>query len=373
MSLLFCDNFGSYGVNEALLLDRTYAAQAVTFVPDPDPAGTGEIVPLFQGVFNNLVKVFDQGPQAVIGTAFRIYFAALPTGFAHVLQYNDDNTTSADKLAISVVIDSNGYIKVYRPRLETGVGGNPTNLPIAETLVPVIFASSWQHIEVKIVAGNTDDPGSVKVRVEGVTVIDVDGVTTAGRTEISPGVFRDAHYTRVKIASTNQTQVDGVAVMYVRDFVLWNTGGTINNDFFGTVSVVRLIPNSDSGALNWTPSTGTTGFNLINESPPDDDADYIYATDPPPADAVFNLSNLPVDVTSVRGLQIYSRVKKTDGGDGNFQASLISEASTADGADNPVSTAYGYYSDIIETNPATGLQWSPVAVDSARLQLSRTL
>ena len=162
-----------------------------------------------------------------------------------------------------------------------------------------------------------------------------------------------------------------VIPIYFKDFFIWDSTGARNNNFAGSVNVVNLTPNSDV-ALTWTLSGGATGFSLVNESPPVDST-FISAAFPAPAADKMGQTNLPADVTSVKTLMTLVRARKTDGGDGQLQVGLISGASTALGANRPITTAPTYYADIQETDPATGVAWLPTAVDASNIQFNRTL
>src|SRR3546814_20256984 len=98
------------------------------------------------------------------------------------------------------------------------------------------------------------------------------------------------------------------------DCILWDGSGSANNDFLGSVSVTDLTPASDV-ALNWALTGAATGAEAVDDFPPDDDTSYIYAVDPPPAATTMELTDLNADVSSVKGLIIFNRSKKTDGGD----------------------------------------------------------
>lgn len=102
------------------------------------------------------------------------------------------------------------------------------------------------------------------------------------------------------------------------------------------------------------------------------DMSFISADDTPPAPFVCELTNLPPDVTSVRGLQTRVRAAKTDGGDGSLQVSLISGGVPANGANRPITTTQTYWTDICEIDPNTGNLFTPLAVDAVQLQTSRT-
>jgi len=102
------------------------------------------------------------------------------------------------------------------------------------------------------------------------------------------------------------------------------------------------------------------------------DMSFISANDTPPAAFVCELSNLPPDVTSVRGLQTRVRAAKTDGGDGSLQVSLVSGGVSADGANRPITTSLTYWPDICEIDPNTGALFTPLAVDAVQLKANRT-
>jgi hypothetical protein len=140
------------------------------------------------------------------------------------------------------------------------------------------------------------------------------------------------------------------------------------------VLVKDLIPTADVNT-NWN-TTGPNRFSILDNRPPNDAA-FITAINPPPAAYVAELSNLPADVTSIRGLMTFVRAAKTDGGDGSLQIGLISDPlgvpATALGANRPITVAQTYWRDVFEQDPKTLAPWTPAAVDLVRLQINRTL
>ena len=200
--------------------------------------------------------------------------------------------------------------------------------------------------------------GTLEVRVEGIPVIELTGLNLG-----SLPVAQVTPYTG-ESGSAERTYM-------IKDYVVWDDTGSINNDFLGSVLVYNLSPTSDV-ALNWTPSTGSTGYEILDNIPPVD-SDYISAGDPPPSPYVAGLSDLPLDVTSVRALQTMVRAAKSDGGDGSLQVSLISNGTTGNGADRPITVAQTYWIDIFETDPDTTGAWTVSAVNAVDLQIDRTL
>jgi len=337
---------GLYGTTKSLLTSGVYAQygdfNSFFLVDDPDPNITGTVARFDADAgATGILRYVLPATNTKVGIARRFWVDLLPVDAAR-LPFVMEWRNGANVVLGYVVCDTTGRLSI--------VVGNSTTT----STNPVLVANAWQHVEGMM---NTAT-GDVEVRVEGVLAVSVAGLAIVGPiAQIS-----------VRVPSVNQPNLK----QYLKDFAVWDGSGAFNNTFMGSIQVRELIPDGDA-AFNWLASTGVTGFNLIDEAPPNDDTDYIYAVTPPPAASKFSVGNLPVDVTSVRGLSVVVRSRKTDGGDGNLQTGLVSGASTVLGTDRPITTAYTYWTDIFETDPATGAAWSPAAVNAVQLQLNRTL
>lgn len=356
MSIQFCDNFQLY--TEADMLNGLYAevnqqtSSGIQIVADPDPTATGNVLYIAPqaGFSFNFVRKVIPTAGLTIGMAQRIYLSSLPSSTTcrpTVCQFRD---TSSNAL-VSITVDPSGYLQA-RSGLASGA-------LLGTSSSPAMVAGSWQHVECKVFMDAA--AATIEVRVEGVTVLNLTGLALSA-TNIQNTVW--GTYTALSAPADD-------SFMYVKDFVVWDASGSINNDFLGSCSVVTMTPNADS-SFNWTASSGSTGYNLIDEAPPNDDTDYIEADATPPSASLFGMTDLPADVTSVKALMTLARARKTDGGDGNLQVGLKSSSSTATGSDRPISTAYTYYTDVFETDPATTAAWLPAAANAALLQTDRT-
>jgi hypothetical protein len=341
MSLEWMDNFAIYGIGgEARMLNGLYAEIGdSSIVADPDPSGSGE--PVLEVISPGGLgwrRVLG-GTRTRVGIAMRLWMPDLSSeGDSRFLSFRD----VSNAVLCDLTILTTGALRFRYD----GLGSN------IDTSGPVLIANAWQHVEIVVDFSTT--VGEVEVRVEGVTVLTGDTLNTgAGCAQVASDIDETGF------------------VIYQRDLVCYNGLGTLNNDFLGAVLVVSLDVTSDV-SLNWTPSTGTTGYEILDNVPPVDTT-YISAGDPPPAAYEGGLSNLPADVTSVKAVQTVVRAAKIDGGDGNLQVGIISGASTDTGADRPITTAFTYWLDVFETDPATGVAWTPVAVDAAEIQIDRTV
>lgn len=357
MALVHADNFSIYGTNTALMLNGVYASvNQVSLATDPDGLSPGNVVHINS---NNPggVRFIMPSAQTTVGVAARIWAPNLNFGFnvRPAIAYRDSGGSTTTVLDF----DTTGRI-----RLRSNAG------TIATSTNPVITANGWYHIEAKIVcgAGATD---SYEVRVEGITVMSVSAVN----------LQIDSVY-QVEVGNPNFSGNDGSATdVYWKDLVIWDGTGTYNNDFLGSVLVTNLMPTSDI-SLNWTPSTGTVGWSILDNIPPVDTT-YLSAPynagGPPffPNPYVATLSDLPITATSVKGVITFVRAAKSDGGDGNLQVGIISDPTgtptTALGADRPITVAQTYWRDVFEVDPDTAAPWLPAAVNAAQIQLNRTV
>ena len=355
MAINHMDNFSIYGTDTAFLLNGMYAENnAVILIGDPDPTAIGSIVASIASTGGGVLRKVLLGARTTVGVAVRCWQTHLPTtpdATARFGSFRDVN--NLEHLYIDV--DPSGNIRIWR---------NDTTgfVQIGITPNPVLVANAWQHIESKVFFDNVN--GTVEVRVEGVPVLTVMGVRT-----ISNRVGAIATCFNVALTANSGS----ANRIYYKDFIAWDDTGAFNNDFMGSCQVYKCTPNADV-ALNWTPIPADgIGYDKINENPPDDDTRYISAPFPLPAAYKCALTDLPVTVTSVRGVMAVHRSRKTDGGDGNIQAGLISGASTGLGADRPITTAYTYWSDVFDADPNVGVAWSRLAVNALNMQLNRTL
>lgn len=358
MSLLWADfpsgQTGLYGTTEARMLDGLYADQdgAFELIEDPDPNVTGNVCHYETGTTGSRLRKVLPAAVSALGIGERVWFPTLPPSVnqrGFIAKFKDNNNVTH----VSFYVDTTGTISAYRGNYSGGT-------LLGTSTSPVIVAGAWQNVEMKVLFSNT--VGTIEVRVEGVVVA---GLNLTGLDTVNSALTTCAQIEFGFDDTANFAQ------WYQKDLVVWDTAGSINNDFFGSVSVYALRTDGDV-SLNWTPSTGATGWNLLDESPPDD-ADYISAGDPPPSPAVMSLTDLPEDVTSVRGLIAIARSRKTDGGDGNLQVSMVSNGTPGNGSDRPITTAFTYWFDVFETDPDTSAAWTPVAVDAADIQFDRTL
>lgn len=349
MSILHADNFSIYGSTVGLMLNGIYTnVGGCTLVNDPDGISPGKVLrPAWNGLDNTNINwqyPLQNGATEAVGVAFRLWCDYMPNDASlasRIVQFRD----IGNNVLASVGTLPNGALRFL------------INETAHDTTIPVVSAQGWYHIEVFYSHAAGGLLADYEIRVEGQTVLF--------------GDVTDAINADIGIISAFNVEIGGHAMRYqIKDLVIWDTGGTQNNDFLGSVLVANLMPQADVD-LNWALTTGTTGAAILDNIPPND-ASYIYAIDPPPPAYVASLTDLSVDATSVRALITFVRASKSDGGDGSLQVGVISDEDTALGANRPITVAQTYWRDVFELNPATAAPWLPGEVNSALLQINRT-
>lgn len=361
MALLWADNFSAYGIGgQAKMLDGAYAAtvgSGTSLVTDPAGGGLA-VVRLTQSAaqvggypsYGTYLRKAFAAAETTLGGFVRIYMPFLPiysTTSPYILFADAGNAAQ-----ITIRMATTGAIEVLR--------GDERSGTLIGTSTVCLTAGAWHHIEWKILASQT--VGTVEIRVNGEVVLALTGQDTCATANVS--------YDQMALGCNDASSAGDAADVYWKDLVLWDTSGSQNNDFMGTCFVQRCIPTGDV-SFNWTASTGATGYNLIDDTGPND-ADYISATVAQTTPSEFDITDLPSDATSVRGMLIFGRMKASDGGDCKVQMGVKSNAVAGLGTDRQITAAWTYWWDIRELNPDTSAPFTPAEFNAMTVTIDRT-
>jgi hypothetical protein len=229
--------------------------------------------------------------------------------------------------------------------------------------VPCITSGAYHYVEGFVYPHPT--AGSVEVRVDGVTRLNLTDVNTdpCGTGEVSQ--FVTGIYDAIGGGSLGMGNVD------YDDLHAWDTNaGNGPDTFVGNSSVIYRPAIADTPYADWGLSTGSVGYVLINDS---SDGTYIDASTPGQKSA-FSFQALPGLVAAVIYQQFTFRGLKTDSGDCNVAPFFVSSAIEADSPAQPMTTAETWRWAIQGEDPATsGAPWTPAAANAAYVGVERTL
>lgn len=349
MTILWADSFDHYGDDESNMLDGPYSEVVGTISTDQARTGARS---WSQGNFCTLRRQFGAA-KTEVGVGMAVYFNSLPggNGYTEVISFRA-NTNFAQ---VRLCVESTGAIGAYA-REDNDIHGATIHLG---TSTGLLAANSWNHIEAFIAVDSTD--GAVEVRLNGVTIMNLTGINTDinGTGEVS------------QYASFMSRNIGTSGSYFIDDVIAWDTAGSVNNDFIGDKKVFTDFPNADTAVADWTPSSGSSLFAMVDQTAPDDDTTYDSASS---SGEAMELGYPAVDasVVTVAAVILVSRARKTDAGTCTLLQGTVSSGSTAEGVDHPITTQYTYYEDAIEVDPHTSAPWLPAAVSAAKHKIARS-
>jgi hypothetical protein len=357
MALLWMDGFDHWGTGatgRSNMLDGAYAEVNTNSGPTNSRSRTGVnscfLTPT--GTIGlGLRRVFPGSTKTVAAVGYALWLNELPDDSNELSLVSFRNTSNGARVTISM--DTTGRATVIQGGVDF-----PSDPVLHTTDAPVFVAGAWQFLECR-----ADVVGDIELRVNGVTVISL-----AGQSWASSGNFA-----QVIIGPS----ADGVS-MWIDDLFAWDDTGDYNNDFLGDRRVLTILPDADTLQADWSISGAADGYAAIDDIPPDDDTSYIES-DTINDVSEFEIAELPAEVVSVAGVFTQAYMRKTDAGEGSVQVSMVSAAigsppmpAVALGVDRAMTTAYTYYQDIFEEDPATGAPWTRDGLAAALLRFEKT-
>jgi hypothetical protein len=272
------------------------------------------------------------GDTKSIGFAFRDSdLSTSSTGKAFMTFRGTGQTVDVCKLGVDV----NGALVFGRADFTTNKICNSAN--------GVIAVNVWNYIEVELTRSAT--VGVVNVKCNGTVV------ATASA------------------ANTGAVAVDGISLF--ADFV---QGSRDVDDLYvidvatalGESRIDVIRPSADTAQKDWTPSTGVTNFNMVNETLENQDTNYVADGTVGHKD-LYDVTDLSFSPSVVRAVQTLLFAKKDDATTRSIRNNLKSGATTANGTTRAMGASYAMFTDLYATDPNTAAAWSASAVNAAQL------
>lgn len=289
---------------------------------------------------NNPTKKFiPQRDTVIVGHGFNITSAS--TTNVHLGFY--DSVGAAYQ--IGIYVDSNGAFKVYRNSTAPAFNSAGGTL-IGQSANGAFKFGMWLFVEVKVVIHDTT--GSVEIRVEGVTVLNLTNVDTkhTANAWVDQIVFG--------AASGNS---------YIDDLYINDNQGSVNNNFLGDVRIDAYLPNADGTNSAFTPSTGTSHFALVDETVPNT-TDYNDGVNVGDKDT-YNFTDMSHTPASIFATQLCLAAAKDDSGARSVKPVTRSGGTNYVGSAFALSTSQLYATEIREVDPATSAAWTKANLNAA--------
>lgn len=376
MALLWCDGYDHYGSDELNLSDGVYGtATYVTLVTSPVATGTQSIYIGESGnnsSFGGLRKVLPAATSKM-GIAARYYFPGLPEGntSAMIAGFQSGNANVGQ---VSVFCDSNGRLLFYKDTNHSLSGEMGTLIAQSD---PCIVPNAWNHIEIQVYSHAT--LGWVRAAVNSVHVFQATNLDTYYDSSqiVSVGFSQPYYGTTAGVYNGDFYMDDLYMYDFVgdsavdTDFVPLTDGSGIATNYIGELQAMYLPPNADGSETDWVRSSGAADYEMVDETTPND-ADYIYSTAATDL-SEFDLTDLPEDITYIRGLQLLGRMSKADAGAAMIKFGMNSDGTTADSDEFPITVEPTYWWKFMNEDPDSGARWTRASLNAAKFRITRSV
>lgn len=327
MSLLFIDGFDHYATAD--LTKKWTTNNNATISSSSGRRGGGALNINYSSYY--VAKGVANSATLIVG--FHINPPAYAASNFEFLRFSDGGTTQ-----IAIYRLTSGALQVY----------NGSFTVLGATAGGVLADSIAHYVEVKIkFHGST---GTVDIRIDGVSVLSLTGKNTIGSAN----------------AYANLVTLFGAATFvncYYDDFYICDALGSTNNNFLGDVRIDTIYPTSDGNYSQFTPSTGSTHYTLVDETAPNT-TDYNDGAAVGDRDS-YGMGNLSALASqTVYGVQVNAAIVKDDAGAKSVATFVRSGSTNGDGASAALSTSQVYVSQVFETDPNGSIAWTESSVNA---------
>lgn len=238
-----------------------------------------------------------------------------------------------------------------------------TATQLGSTVVHLLDKGRWHFVECKAVIDNA--AGSVEVKVNGTTIVNVTAVDTQNTA--------NAYVNGFGLGDDGDDFTDWFYDdLYILDDVDSGVVGAPNDDFLGDIRVQALLPNGNgtTSDLLGSDSNSTDNYLLVDEAAADGDTTYVESSDVGDKDT-YAYANLTATTGTVYGVQINPYARKTDAGVREIASVARLSTTEEDGDSEPLLSSYAYFPSVREANP-DGDIWTISDVNSAEFGVKVT-
>ncbi|HSX06745.1 MAG TPA: hypothetical protein VLG92_03430 [Candidatus Saccharimonadia bacterium] len=321
---------------------------ALLFIDGFDAKDTAKKWPTFGGTTSATTR-FSSGSSVNMfndGCFTQRYFTAASTiivGFAH----RQDSNSGANNSAFFMMQGDNGATLHMNLRLS----GTQLQLFRGSTMVAtangLILPATWNYLEISATVDST--VGVCTVRCNNSTVISFSGNTRNGGTN-----------TTIDAIGLNGQFQGGNT--YYDDLYICNASGATNNTFLGDVRIQTLLPNGAGSSTQLAPTGSGTNYLNANEVP-DSTATYNSSSTVGQRDT-YAMGDLLAGTGNIFAVQQTMGAFKSDSGAASMKNAQKSGATVSYGATRSLGTSPAVYTDVFETNPATGSAYTASDVNA---------
>lgn len=289
--------------------------------------------------FSCVYKAMPSNASWVVGFAFN----PSTFGTSEAFPFLEVHDTFPNK-QLTFALAPTGFIQVFR--------GDHTGTLLGTTNQPVT-AGVYDYWEFAFTINSST--GSVQIRKNGVTALNVSGVNTQ--------VTGNSSANTILLGRTYGplTWISSATCRYDDIYILDGTGSP--NAFIGDVHFLALVPTADGAVTDWLPVGAANNFQCVREIPPDDDTTYVESNTPTDVD-VYPVTLLPVTPSTVPLVQINLYARKDAAGVRTIQPEILQGGVYYPvGSAVSLGTVYTYQRTLLPLDPV-GSPWTAATVNA---------
>lgn len=265
-------------------------------------------------------------------TGFAVYQQSIYSGTrSQLIRFQDSSIITQ----IYVAVETNASISVIRG-----------STVLSTTDPGIIKAGVWNYIAVKAVID--DSAGACEVWLNGSKVIDISGIDT-----------KDTSIVGCDYVSLYSP----AGLSYFDDWYIADNSGITNNILITEARVVPLVPIADTAQKDFTASTGSDNYAMVDEDGMDSDTTYVTATASGSKD-IYDVSDLPVNPVTVYGVSCTSFARKLTTYPSVFNYGIVSNGVESFSTGNVLSSNYLGNCIVYNTNPDGNVAWNTTSINS---------
>lgn len=350
--LVFCDSFHPYNGNSGWMAQRWTQLSGVA----PGAFGVAGRSGVNLGSNGGMNKTLAPSATSVVGFRYQINLAG--PGFGGVIfSWSAVAVGRTIQQLLQLAVLPDGTFAVYAG----------TSVLIMNPTAFVFTSGLPYYVELK-----TELSGSGTAQVNVTATLRVNGVQigtgsqNSGTTcnSLLSGLAQANFYTW-GVGTPGGTNL--VSDLYVLD-----ESGATNNTFLGDVAVGAIYPISDGTLVGFTPSTGITAFNMLNEMPPDADATYIGSHGIGDEAECF-FQTVASFTGQILGVQFSVVARKDDEGIRAFRHAVGAAAAYVDTSDTYLADGYRYYHVPFDVDPTGPTPWTVPGINAQQFGVKTTV
>ena len=335
MAVVFMDGFDSY--NGTAAPNGMGGRHTLTGTNTTTTGRFGGLAYLSNTAFTSTVTSPAFTAVSSFSCGFGFQKVSHATTAREVIRFNNGATNH-----VGIGVNTDGSI--YAARNGTLLGTSAASL---------MAIGTWYTVEVEVVISDT--VGRVTVYLDGASVLNLTSQDTRNGATSDVTVVQIGNITGSGIASA-------IDDLYITDSATKPTNA---------LRIETLVPNGDGGTLNFTLSTGTSHFAVVDELPAN-------TTDYASGSAIGNLdeldlTDLSATPTAIEAVQVGAVWLKTDATARQMALEVKSGATTSTGGNYVLTTTGDKATRLLTTDPNTGAAWTASAVNALKTRTKVTV